>query len=83
MKRSPFAVLAATAVAAATLTAIGLAPTASAANDNASPVKYHGVNAPFSASADTNGPAIGDVDNGPEIKSPEVEARENSPQGGS
>jgi hypothetical protein len=83
MRRSPVAVLAATAVVAATVTAIGLSPTASAANDKGSPIKYHGVNAPLSSRADANGTRIGDVDNGPEIKSPEAEVRENSPQGGS
>jgi hypothetical protein len=83
MKRSPVAVLAATAVVAATLSAIGMAPAASAANGNASPVTYHGVRAPLSARATDASTPIGDVVGDVELKSPEAEVRQNSPQGGS
>jgi hypothetical protein len=83
MKRSSISVFAATAVAAASLTAVGLAPTASAAKDHGSALTYHGIRAPLATTAETDGPPVGDVVGTNEIKSPEVEARENSPQGGS
>jgi hypothetical protein len=66
---------------------VGVTTDASTAAPRPSPVRYVGERAPFAAQAKLPSqslrPTPGDVVGEDEIRSPEVEARQNSPQGGS
>src|SRR4051794_36116265 len=65
---------------------VGVSVDGAAASER-SIAKYHGERGPLATHAKTASasalPGPGDVVGTPELKSPEVEARENSPQGGS
>lgn len=85
MRRSAALVLAGAAALAVTTLSVGVTAVAAPGSDR--PAQYVGHRGPLAvrgATADAvSPPGVGEVSQATELKSPEVEARQNSPQGGS